>query len=84
MRNRRNLLASEEDPTPATHADNGTPAEGEIDEEENGEAAAVATAGTLAAAAAGERHRYCSRSHPNALLMDFDTGTLLSRRTARR
>ena len=35
---------------PATHADNGTPAEGEIDEE-NGEAApAPATAGILAAA----------------------------------
>jgi hypothetical protein len=52
MRNGRNSLASEENSTPATHADNGTPAEGEIDEEENGEAAA-ATAGTLAAAATG-------------------------------
>ena len=30
------------------------------------------------------QRKYCSRSHPNALLMDFDTETLLSQRTARR
>ena len=35
-RNRRNPLASAEDRTPATHTGNGTPAEGEIDEEESG------------------------------------------------
>jgi Ino eighty subunit 2 len=50
-RNRRNPLASAEDRTPAAHTGNGTPAEGEVDEEENGEnaaAAAVAAAGTAA------------------------------------
>ena len=52
MRNRRNPLASEEGPMRATHAGNGTPTEGEIDKEENGEAAAAATAGTLAGATA--------------------------------
>ena len=36
-RNRRNPLASAEDRTPATHTGNGTPAEGEVDEEEIGE-----------------------------------------------
>ena len=55
MRNRRNPLAGEEDPMPATHADNGAPVEGEIDEEENCEAVpAPATAGTLAAAATAQ------------------------------
>jgi len=39
-RNKRNQLASAEDRTPATHTGNGTPAEGEVDEEESGEAAA--------------------------------------------
>jgi Ino eighty subunit 2 len=39
-RNRRNPLASAEDRTPATHTGNGTPAEGEVDEEENYEVAA--------------------------------------------
>ncbi|KAI0291270.1 hypothetical protein BC826DRAFT_1106026 [Russula brevipes] len=38
-RNRRNPLASAEDRTPATHTGNGTPAEGEVDEEESGETA---------------------------------------------
>ena len=37
-RNRRNPLASAEDRTPATHTGNGTPAEGEVDEDESGEA----------------------------------------------
>ena len=41
-RNRRNPLASAEDRTPATHTGNGTPAEGEVDEDENGEAATAA------------------------------------------
>ena len=55
MRNRRNPLAGEEDPMPATHADNGAPVEGEIDEEDNCEAVpAPATAGTLAAAATAQ------------------------------
>jgi len=36
-RNRHNQLASAEDHTPATHTDNGTPAEGEVDEEESGD-----------------------------------------------
>jgi hypothetical protein len=36
-----NQLASAEDRTPATHTGNGTPAEGEVDEEESGEVAAV-------------------------------------------
>src|SRR5712671_4406848 len=40
-RNRRNQLASVEDRTPATHTGNGTPAEGEVDEEESGEVAAA-------------------------------------------
>ncbi len=40
-RNRRNPLASAEDRTPATHTGNGTPAEGEVDEEESGEVAAA-------------------------------------------
>ncbi|KAH9981561.1 hypothetical protein BJV74DRAFT_879232 [Russula compacta] len=40
-RNRRNPLASAEDRTPATHTGNGTPAEGEVDEEESGEAVVV-------------------------------------------
>jgi Ino eighty subunit 2 len=40
-RNRRNQLASVEDRTPATHTGNGTPAEGEVDEEESAEVAAV-------------------------------------------
>jgi Ino eighty subunit 2 len=39
-RNRRNPLASAEDRTPATHTGNGTPAEGEVDEDENVEVAA--------------------------------------------
>jgi Ino eighty subunit 2 len=43
-RNRRNPLASAEDRTPATHTGNGTPAEGEVDEEESGEAAVVPVA----------------------------------------
>jgi len=38
-RNRHNQLA--EDRTPATHTGNGTPGEGEVDEEESGEVAAV-------------------------------------------
>ena len=41
-RNRRNPLASAEDRTPATHTGNGTPAEGEVDEDESGEAATAA------------------------------------------
>jgi Ino eighty subunit 2 len=41
-RNRRNPLATAEDRTPATHTGNGTPAEGEVDEEENGEVATTA------------------------------------------
>jgi len=40
-RNRHNQLASAEDRTPATHTSNGTPAEGEVDEEERGEVAVV-------------------------------------------
>ncbi|KAH9957719.1 hypothetical protein BC827DRAFT_1137467, partial [Russula dissimulans] len=40
-RNRRNQLASAEGRTPATHAGNGKPAEGEVDKEESAEAAAV-------------------------------------------
>jgi Ino eighty subunit 2 len=44
-------LASAEDRTPATHTGNGTPAEGEVDEEENGEIAAAAASATAAAAA---------------------------------
>ena len=39
MRNRGNSLAGAEDCMPATHMGNGTPAEGEVDEEGNGEAA---------------------------------------------
>ena len=35
-RNRRNPLASAEDRTPAPHTGDGTPAEGEVDEEESG------------------------------------------------
>jgi len=46
-------LASAEDRTPATHTGNGTPAEGEVDEEESGEAAAAAAAAAMAAGAAG-------------------------------
>ncbi|KAI9507129.1 hypothetical protein F5148DRAFT_1276325 [Russula earlei] len=38
----RNHLASAEDRTPATHTGNGTPAEGEIDEEESGEVVVAA------------------------------------------
>ncbi|KAH9163804.1 hypothetical protein EDB89DRAFT_1859831 [Lactarius sanguifluus] len=40
-RNRRNALATAEDRTPATQTGNGTPAEGEPEEEESGEVAAV-------------------------------------------
>ena len=40
-RNRRNALASAEDRTPATQTGNGTPAEGEPEEEESGEIAPV-------------------------------------------
>jgi Ino eighty subunit 2 len=40
-RNRRNALASAEDRTPATQTGNGTPAEGEPEEEESGEVAPV-------------------------------------------
>ena len=40
-RNRRNALASADDRTPATQTGNGTPAEGEPEEEENGEVAPV-------------------------------------------
>jgi len=40
-RNRRNALASAEDRTPATQTGNGTPAEGELEEEESGEVAPV-------------------------------------------
>lgn len=42
-RNRRNALASAEDRTPATQTGNGTPAEGELEEEESGEVAALPT-----------------------------------------
>jgi Ino eighty subunit 2 len=42
-RNRRNALASAEDRTPATQTGNGTPAEGEPEEEEIAEVAAVPT-----------------------------------------
>ena len=41
-RNKRNLLASAEDRTPAHYTGNVTPVEGEVDEEENGETAAAA------------------------------------------
>ncbi|KAH9954186.1 hypothetical protein BC827DRAFT_72313 [Russula dissimulans] len=40
-RKRRNQLASGEDRTPTNQTGNGTPAEGEVDEEESAEAAAV-------------------------------------------
>lgn len=40
-RNRRNALASADDRTPATQTGNGTPAEGEPEEEESGEVAPV-------------------------------------------
>jgi Ino eighty subunit 2 len=39
-RNRRNPLASAEDRTPASHTGNGTPAEGEVDEDESPEVVA--------------------------------------------
>ena len=52
-RNRRNPLASAEDRTPATYTGNGTPAEGEVDEDENGENAAAAVSAAAAVAAAG-------------------------------
>jgi Ino eighty subunit 2 len=64
-RNKRNPLASAEDRTPATHTGNGTPAEGEVDEDESGEAA---TAGVAAAAPAVEviptRYRWISTLRP--------------------
>jgi hypothetical protein len=41
-RNRRKQLASAEDRTPATHTCSSTPVEGEVDEEESAEVAAVA------------------------------------------
>ena len=68
-RNRRNPLASAEDRTPATHTGNGTPAEGEVDEDESGE---VATAGAGAVVPVVEviptRYRWLStlRSSPDA------------------
>jgi len=44
-RNRRNPLASAEDRTPATHTGgNGTPAEGEMEEDENGDVAVAPVA----------------------------------------
>jgi Ino eighty subunit 2 len=65
-RNRRNPLASAEDRTPATHTGNGTPAEGEVDEDESGEAA---TAGTGAAVPVIEviptRYRWLSTLRPS-------------------
>jgi Ino eighty subunit 2 len=65
-RNRRNPLASAEDRTPATHTGNGTPAEGEVDEDESGE---VATVGVVAAAPAVEviptRYRWISTLRPS-------------------
>ena len=65
-RNRRNPLASAEDRTPATHTGNGTPAEGEVDEEESGE---VAMAGVIAAAPVVEviptRYRWISTLKPS-------------------
>jgi Ino eighty subunit 2 len=65
-RNRRNPLASAEDRTPATHTGNGTPAEGEVDEDESGEAA---TAGAGAAAPVVEviptRYRWISTRRPS-------------------
>ena len=56
-RNKRNPLASVEDRTPAIHMGNGTPAEGEVDEEENGETAAAAVSAAAAVAAAGAAGR---------------------------
>jgi Ino eighty subunit 2 len=65
-RNRRNPLASAEDRTPATHTGNGTPAEGEMDEDESGEAM---IAGTGAAVQAIEviptQYRWISTSRPS-------------------
>jgi len=66
-RNRRNPLASAEDRTPATHTGNGTPAEGEVDEDESGE---VAMAGAVAAAAPvveviPTRYRWISTLRPS-------------------
>jgi Ino eighty subunit 2 len=65
-RNRRNPLASAEDRTPATHTGNGTPAEGEVEEDESGE---VAMAGAVAAVPAVEviptRYRWISTLRPS-------------------
>ena len=75
IRNRRNPLVSAEDRTFATHTGNGTPAEGEVDEEENGETAAAAVSAATAVAAAGAaaqvveviptRHRWISTLRPS-------------------
>jgi Ino eighty subunit 2 len=73
-RNRRNPLASAEDRTPATHTGNGTPAEGEVDEEENGEttAAAISAAAVAAGGAVAQvveviptRYRWISTPRPS-------------------
>ncbi|SRR6266852_4104496 len=65
-RNRRNPLASAEDRTPATHTGNGTPAEGEVDEDESGE---VPTVGAGVAAPVVEviptRYRWMSTLRPS-------------------
>ena len=52
-RNKRNPLASAEVRTPAIHTGNGTLAEGEVDEDKNGETAAAAVSAAAAVAAAG-------------------------------
>jgi Ino eighty subunit 2 len=66
-RNRRNPLASAEDRTPATHTGNGTPAEGEVEEDESGEAALT---GVGAAAPVVEviptRYRWISTLKPSS------------------
>ncbi|KAH9958478.1 hypothetical protein BC827DRAFT_1269531 [Russula dissimulans] len=50
-----NQLASAKDRTPATHTGDGTPAEGEVDEEESGEAAAVPVVEVSRGATGGSR-----------------------------
>jgi Ino eighty subunit 2 len=55
-RNRRNPLASAEDRTPATHTGNGTPAEGEVDEDKNVEVASPPVFDVVPTRYHGSRH----------------------------
>ena len=64
-RNRQSPLASAEDRTPATYTGNGTPAEGEVDEEENVETAAAVIGG--GGSGRGRSSDPSSRRYPNAL-----------------